>query len=258
MGHKILYVDPVGADEALQEEFERYLSGYLAGTDFSVEVRSLGKAPMDLEYQLYLALIGPALMRAVKQAEKDGFDAVILGCFFDPFLEAAKEISERIAVVGPAEASLRLAAAFARRFSIIAPNQKVIAPMMDNVHRCGCRDALASFRSLDLRVEELSGGPEAVEERIRAEAIAAVQEDGAECLIMGCTLQIGFFQTLQDQLSLPVIDVALAALFEAVHQITVKERCGWSVSKAQSYKAPPKGQLRRWDLEEFYHLEGLF
>ena len=63
---------------------------------------------------------------------------------------------------------------------------------------------------------------------------------------------------LEYQLSLPVIDVTLAALFEAVHQITVKERCGWSVSKAQSYKAPPKGQLRRWDLEEFYHLEGLF
>lgn len=250
MTHRILYVDPVGTDAKLQAEIGRYLSRHLEGTDFSVEVRSLGKAPMDLEYQLYVALAGPPLLRMVKQAEREGFDAVIIGCFFDPFLEAAKEISEGIAVVGPAEASLRLAAALGRSFSILAPSSKVIPPMMDLVRRYGHRDALASFRNLELSVEELATRPEAAKEHMLAETEAAVREDKAECIVLGCTLQMGAYRDLQEQFGLPVIDVAVAALFEAVHQITLKNQCGWSISKAGSYQAPPKGRLAQWGLEE--------
>lgn len=250
--YRILYVDPVGPDPPLQKTFEQYLQGYLQDTNFTVEVRSLRQGPLDLEYQLYVSLIGPEVMRITAQAEQEGFDAVVIGCFFDPHLEAAKELSRGIPVIGPAEASMKLASSLGRRFSILAANRKVISPMRDLVQRYGCQDALASFRSMDLSVEELADRNGAAEKKMLEETEEAVRQDGAECVILGCTLQMGCYRELQKQAGVPVIDVALAALFEAVHRVILRERCGWSMSQVGSYQTSPAGRLRQWGLDTVY------
>ena len=56
--------------------------------------------------------------RWLKKANQDGYDAVILACFSDPGLDAAKEIST-IPVIGIEEATLHIAAMLGAKFSIM-------------------------------------------------------------------------------------------------------------------------------------------
>lgn len=46
----------------------------------------------------------PGVIEATVQAEKDGFDGVIIGCAGDPGVDGAREMV-KIPVIGPAQAS---------------------------------------------------------------------------------------------------------------------------------------------------------
>ena len=65
---------------------------------------------------------GEAFHAAV-QAETDGFDAVIMGCYFDPILRDVRQ-AVNIPVVGPAESSMLLATMMGAKFGIVT-----ISPM---------------------------------------------------------------------------------------------------------------------------------
>ena len=254
---KLLYIDPVGTDLELEQTFLSYLCKY-AAEDTEVTVKSLGKAPMDLEYRYYLALIGQDLLRMVKQAEKDGYDAVILGCFMDPYLDTAREICTKMVVVGPAEASLKLATTLGRTFSVMVANYKSVPPMRDNIYRLGFKDQLTSFRSLDLAIEELLEDDQRTEQLMHSAIRAAIVEDHAEVIVMGCTLQLGHFESLQKTYGLPVIDICVAALKYAEYLVAVRDVCQWNSSKLGDYSTPPSVRLRGWGLEKKYGVEGLF
>jgi allantoin racemase len=52
------------------------------------------KGPISIESAYDEALAIPPTLELVKQANQEGYDAVILACFSDPGLFAAKEISD--------------------------------------------------------------------------------------------------------------------------------------------------------------------
>ena len=49
------------------------------------------------------ALVLAESLHIIKQAEKDGFDAAVMGCFYDPGLHDAREIVEDMVITAPAE-----------------------------------------------------------------------------------------------------------------------------------------------------------
>ena len=57
------------------------------------------------------------VMDLVKKANEDGYDAIVLACFSDPGLDAAKEISS-IPVIGIEEATLHMAAMLGHNFRL--------------------------------------------------------------------------------------------------------------------------------------------
>ena len=254
---RILYIDPVGTDTDLEKSFQAYLNRYRSVSS-EVVVKSLGKAPMDLSCRYYVALIAQDLLRMIKEAENDGFDAAIIGCFYDPFLDTARELCEKMIVVGPAEASMKLATTLGKTFSIIVPDTKCIPPLRENVYRLGFKDHLASFQPLDLKVAELLEDESLTEKKMRLAISNAIHQDLAEVIILGCTLQFGHFANLQKDFSVPVIDVCLAGLKYAEYLIEARDCCGWNTSKIGDYASPPKDQLANWQLEEKYGVKGLF
>ena len=134
-------------------------------------------------------------------------------------------------VVGPAEAAMKLATTLGKTFSIIVPDAKCIAPMRENAYRLGFKDQLASYRSLDLSVSELLDDESRKEKKMRQAISDAIHQDLAEVIILGCTLQLGHFQKLQEHFGVPVIDVSLAALKYAKYLVEAKDCCGWKTSK---------------------------
>lgn len=254
---RILYIDTRGEDPREQGPISEYLNGCRGEGYAPIDVASLGPAPFSLEYYTYLALVGPDILRVAKQAEKDGYAAAIIGCFCDPALDAAKEMCEQMVVVGVGEAAMHLASYLAPKFSIISARRKSVADFEMNLGKYGLTNRLASFRSLDVCVEDLQADDGVTHTRMREEIRRAVEEDGAEAIILGCTLQMGHYDKLQKEFGVPVIDVQLAGLLLAEQLIEARDRYNWYTSKLCSYITPPKGELAGLGLSKKYGIEEL-
>ena len=63
----------------------------VARPDVRVEVVNPPGAPPAIESALDEAACVPPMLRLVESAQRDGYDAVVIACFSDPGLDAARE-----------------------------------------------------------------------------------------------------------------------------------------------------------------------
>jgi len=56
-----------------------------------IEVVPIKQGPFSMEFATEEVLAGPYILDAVREAENDGVDAVVLDCCVDPVLRAARE-----------------------------------------------------------------------------------------------------------------------------------------------------------------------
>lgn len=249
MKQKILYIDPVGVE--VVAEGSEFLEGHRQKTT-ELSMVNLPRGPHHLEYAYYEGLVLVDILHLVREAERQGFDAAIIGCFYDVGLQAAREVAERMVVVAPCEASVHIAATLGDRFSIIVGRRKWIPEMRENVFRYGMKDRLASFRSVDLGVLEFHQDEEETARRFKEAGRAAIERDGAEVLVLGCTATYGFYRELQEELGVPVIDSMLAAFKTAEFAAELRSQFGWSHSKVGGYESPPPSEFEPWQLGQQY------
>ena len=249
MKQRILYIDPVGV-EVVEEGLQFLTSHRREGTELTMV--NLPRGPEHLEYRYYEALVLVDILHLIKEAEHQGFDAAVIGCFYDVGLQAAREVAERMVVIAPCEASTHLAATLGDKFSIIVGRRKWIPEMMENVVRYGMKERLASFKSVDLGVLGFHQDEQETVRRFREVGREAVERDGAEVLILGCTATYGFYRELQEELGVPVIDSMIAAFKTAEFAAELRNRFGWSHSKIGGYESPPLAEFVPWRLEEQY------
>ncbi len=141
MRQRVLWINPLGTDvfdEPIRDELER-----VKLVDTEVEVRSLGRGPHHLEYSCYEAAAVPDILALLAQAEGEGFDAAVIGCFYDTALRPAREITSRMAVAAPCESALHIASTLGDSFSIVVGRRKWVPEMRDNVRRYGFGDRVA-------------------------------------------------------------------------------------------------------------------
>ncbi|MEM3191439.1 MAG: aspartate/glutamate racemase family protein [Candidatus Micrarchaeaceae archaeon] len=247
--NKILWINPVGwniFDQPLRENFRKYVD-----SKTRVDVVSLSKGPRHLEYQFYEALEGVDILRTIKRAETSGYDAAVIGCFYDPYLSEAREISD-IVITAPAESSMSIALSLGHKFSIIVGRKKWIPQMEENVIKYGLKDRLASFKSIDMGVLDFQRNKSETEKRLISAGRDAIERDMAEVIILGCTAEFGFFEKMQEELGVPIIDATLAPLLMASFFIDLKKKAGLSHSKIGKYAAPPLNEILEWELEKEY------
>jgi len=246
---KILYIDPVG--KGVVEEGQKFLTRHKR-EETELRMIMLPRGPEHLEYRYYEALVLVDILHLVKEAEREGFDAAIIGCFYDVGLQAAREVAERMPVIAPCEASTHLASTLGDKFSIIVGRRKWIPEMMENVISYGMKERLASFKSVDLGVLEFHEDEEETARRFRGVAREAVECDGAEVIVLGCTATYGFYEQLQQELGVPVIDSMIASLKTAEFAAELGIRLGWTHSKIGAYESPPAEEFTPWQLDEQY------
>ena len=248
---RVLYIVPVVSESELADFYKGYLSQF-KGPETELEVTSLTEGARHLEYYSYGALAVPKILKIIKEAEKENFDAAIIGCFDDPGLREAREIAEKLVVTAPAEASMHIAVTLGQRFSIIVGRTKWIPLMRENVIKYGFLDHLASFQAIGMGVLDLQKDPEETKRRIVQAAEKAIEQDGAEVIILGCTHQFGFYQELQSALGVPVIDAALAALNYAEFLVDLRNKHGWYFNKKNEYLPPPHEEIEAWKLSDLF------
>lgn len=128
---KIMVINPNTSEsmtEHIRHELER-----IKRPDTELTVVCAKRGPETIESAYDEALAIPPTLDLVRKANRERFDAILIACFSDPGLEAAKEISE-IPVIGIEESALHMAAMLGAKFSILTPRKERIPSRKAHVH----------------------------------------------------------------------------------------------------------------------------
>ena len=182
------------------------------------------KGPSAIESAYDEILAAFYCMDLVKKANQESFDAVIIACFSDPGLVAMKEISD-ILIVGIQESSLHVASMLGNKFTILTPMRKRIPSKYNDVWRNKLSNNLASVRELGMTVTETDEKPDLAQKNIMRVAKQAVDEDGAEVIILGCAGMTGYAEKVAKELNIVVIDPTSVTFkyVEAMVEVGIKQ-----------------------------------
>lgn len=204
-------------------------------SDTKLEVVSLAAGPLAIESGYEAALVAPKVVEEVKRAENEGVSGVVVSCFYDPGVVAAREVVT-MPVIGIMEAGLTVAAATALRYGILTTTSADYSSMW-RVASLMYPGRLVSYQDMDVPVLMLTD-TEKVIQKAREIAKKMVVQDRADAIVLGCGGIIGLEKELQHDVGVPVI----APLKAAVKMIELFSALGISHSK-RSYPEPDYNEL---------------
>ncbi|HZO31360.1 MAG TPA: aspartate/glutamate racemase family protein [Chloroflexota bacterium] len=233
---RVLVINPnasVEMSDVIREQLHA-----VARPDVQVDVVNPPGAPPAIESALDEAACVPPMLQLVREASDRGYDAVVIACFSDPGLDAAREATD-LPVVGIQDAAMHLAAQIGYRFSVLTTLAHR-APLRERAALlAGLDRRLASCRPLDLPVLETVVNREQVVQKIVTIGRQAIEEDGAEVLVLGCAGLGDLALRASQELGVPVIDPNAAALKLCETLVDLR----LSHSRAGLYRARPREDL---------------
>ncbi|MBW2058692.1 MAG: aspartate/glutamate racemase family protein [Deltaproteobacteria bacterium] len=238
---KILIINPntsVEMTKGIDEIAKKY-----ARADTSIETVCPREGPRSIESYYEEDLVAQGVLEKVIEANERCFDAIIIACYGDPHLQSSREISE-IPVYGIAEVSMHMACLFGHRFSIVTVLERARPIFEDLVRRVGLEAKCASIRTTSLAVLDIEKDPSVALKILTEAGRAAVMEDGAEVICLGCAGMAGLDKPMEEELGVPVLDGVVCAVKVAEAAFDYKIR----LSKIKAYKRP--------EPKEFVGLQG--
>jgi len=205
-----------------------------------VDTVSPDKGPVGLEsyYHNYLASVN--VHERIIQAEKEGYDGIVIACFGDPGIEAAKELVD-IPVVGITEASYALAGILGTKFLVIVSADTAVPRQIRYLKALGIPDYQYAVRPIGLTVLGVMADRVNAKELIANNCEAALKETGSEVIVMGCSGFSGLRKDLEKMLNVPIIDPVVAG----VHVCNTLINMGLAQSKVSTYKTPPVFEVKK-------------
>ncbi|PDT83779.1 aspartate/glutamate racemase family protein [Sinorhizobium sp. BJ1] len=200
------------------------------GTEIIAATSKSGPASIEGYYEGAIAV--PGLLMEIREGEAAGADAAIIACFDDTGLEAARALAG-IPVVGICESAVMTAALVAQRFTVVTTLERSRVLIENLVRRCGMGDR-AKVRAADIPVLELEDKASGALHKLKRQIERALDEDGAEAIVLGCAGMADLAKSLQREYDVPVIDGVSAAVKQAEALVAQ----GLRTSKHGSYAAP--------------------
>ena len=158
-------------------------------------------------------------------------DAYLIGCFGDPGLYAARELT-RAPVVGIGQAALMTACTLGRRFAVVTTLARGIGTIEDRLILYGLRDRCASIRPTGVPVLDHGADVNGLE-RLRREARLAV-DDGADVIVLACGSMAGEAQAVMEAAGVPAVDGVTVGALMAYSLV----RAGLWTSKNGAFSTP--------------------
>ena len=165
-------------------------------------------------------------------------DAVVIACFDDTGLDAARCLTDR-PVIGIGEAAYHFASMISNKFSVVTTLARSVPALEHNLSRYGLSVRCARVRSSEVAVLELEQPGSNARQKISAEIGLAVSEDRAEAIVLGCAGMAGLANDLAQEHGLPVLDGVTCAvkLAEAMAGLNMR------TSRLGGYAPPPASKL---------------
>ncbi len=200
------------------------------GTEIVARTSQTGPASIEGYYDEAMSV--PGLLAEIGRGEREGADAAVIACFDDTGLDAARALVG-IPVIGICEAALATAAMLAKRFTVVTTLERSRVPIEELVRRYGMAER-ARVRASNIPVLALEDPNSGACDRLRSEIAAAIAEDKAEAIVLGCAGMADLARTLQREFGMPVIDGVGAAVKQAEALVGL----GLSTSKRGAYASP--------------------
>lgn len=233
-----------------EEDITRRIGAKVLRSDTELEFKGLTPGLMrgyDFMNSYFYFLNNRQIVEKVLEAEKEGYDAVVVHCFMDPAVHEAR-VAVDIPVIGPGESSLLFACMLGHKLAVISPNDPALVIKYEQelknygLLERAIPNPIRPFTTMSGRdfarinnLEEAMTTVPGVLEKAR-ECVA----DGADVVVIGCTM-LGPMCTLSgitklDDPEVPIIDCLAVALKTAEAVIDLRARLGLpAVSRATIY-----------------------
>jgi allantoin racemase len=228
---KIKIIIPNASQEFLASQIEERRRAARHGVD--LDVICLSNGPVSLESGVDEALIGLALLTEVRKAEREGYDAIVIDAATDPGGRAVRELVD-VPVTTGLESALLYALSLGDKISVVTSLENSARLIKDRIRTYELQGRVVSIRFANVPVLDL-GHPARTVKEILKEAHRAIDEDGADVIVLGNTGMSTVARILQEHLEVPVVDPAVAALTLATSLVQM----GLSHSR-RCYLAPPE------------------
>ena len=200
------------------------------GTDISAVTSLMG--PVSIEGYYDEAFAVPGMLAEIAKGEKAGAQAAIIACFDDTGLDAARALAS-IPVIGICEAAVATASFIAQRFTVVTTMERSRLPIEHLVERYGM-GRRAKVRAADIPVLSLEDPASNALERLRFEISAAIRDDRAEAIVLGCAGMADLAAQFSAEYGVPVVDGVSAAVKHAEGLVTL----GLRTAKNGAYATP--------------------
>lgn len=201
-----------------------------SGTDIVAVNPAMGPVSIEGYYDEAFAL--PGLLQEIARGEAAGADGVVIACFDDTGLDAARALAD-IPVVGICEAALAAAGMIATRISVVTTLACSVAPISHLVHRYGFAER-ARVHAADIPVLSLEEPGSNAGALLRAKVREALQADRSDAVVLGCAGMADLARDLSGEFGVPVVDGVAAG----VKMIEALAGLGLRTSKAGAYATP--------------------
>lgn len=210
---RIKMIFPVPFSDATRPLVESQLPPSLVRQDIEVSFVGAGQLMTLADSYYDMAIMELSVIEAGMQAESEGFDAVCINTMSDSGLSALRSRLS-IPVVSPAITSFHTASMLGHKFSVLTMWPQWYPLYRKTIREYGLESKLASVRSIDVRPDTealLQGKEDVVFAKLLEAGKRAIEEDGADVLILGSTTMHQSHTYLTKHLSVPVLNPGVIA-----------------------------------------------
>ncbi|MEN9770005.1 MAG: hypothetical protein RLZZ180_1635 [Pseudomonadota bacterium] len=184
------------------------LQGIELAPELQFEFRPVKAGPVNYSSHHDFVLADVANFEAGCRAQEEGFSAVCIDTMSDSGVAALRSVLD-IPVFGPGKVSMLTALMLGERFSILTMASRWKPLYKKALDELGLHHKCASVRAIEVAPDNqalLAGKEEDVFPLLEAAARRAIEEDGADVLILGSTTMHQSHAWLSHRLPVPVIN----------------------------------------------------
>lgn len=206
--HRIKVIVPIPMDEAGVASRAAQLPDAFIRPGFKPEFEAVrwGAALGDSYHDTLL--MDWTVFQAGIAAEQEGYSGVLIDTVSDSGMRPLRSRLS-IPVVGPGEAAFAAAMMLGKKFTVLTMWPEWFPLYEKTLTEYGWWSRVASLRSIDTRpdvTELLAGKEEIIFGKLKAEAEKAMEEDGADVIVLGSTTMHQSAAFLSENLPIPVIN----------------------------------------------------
>jgi allantoin racemase len=239
MARRIRFINPFGSS-AYDDVIRNTLAHY-AADDTELSVSHLENCPPDIDFFYSKHMIEQALFEHVMVSEEEGFDAVIVGCLYDPGVRVARELVD-IPVIGPLEASFQMAAYYGHSTMVLTDHRKAVPYIEEQAQLNGQGRTVRGVDAIDWFVKDMIGDRRAVADDVVRLSAEAAKRFGAETVIMGCTIIAAIYQEYLMEggtpSPVPILNPNLLALKMAEGLADLHRKGAYAIARQGFYMRP--------------------